>query len=278
MGNLEGKVAFISGAARGQGRSHAVRLAEEGADIIAVDLCEDVTGVPYRGATADDLQETVRQVEELERRIFAEQADVRDLKALEEVLAAGVHELGRLDIVLANAGITVDPHPVDDISEESWDTTIAINLSGVWRTCRAAIPYLKQTGSGGCIVITSSTAAVRTFANVGEYTASKYGVVGLMRTLAVELGPLGIRVNAVAPTQVDTDMLQHEAYYRLFCPDHPNPGREEMAVASQATQLLPIPWLEPRDVSNAIAFLVSDEARYITGVQLQIDGGAGLKS
>jgi SDR family mycofactocin-dependent oxidoreductase len=277
MGSLEGRVAFITGAARGQGRSHALRLAEEGADIIAVDLCEDVPGTPYPGATVEDLAETVRQVEGLGRRIIAEQADVRDLAALEKVLSVGVGHFGRLDIVLANAGITVDPHQVDAISEESWDTTIDINLSGVWRTCRAAIPYLKATGPGGNIVLTASTAATRGFANVGEYVAAKHGVVGLMKTLANELGRFGIRVNAVNPTQVDTQMIHHEAYYRLFNPGHPDPGREEMATASQAGHLLPIPWVEPRDVSNAIAFLVSDEARYITGAMLPIDAGVAVR-
>ncbi|MGY1745096.1 mycofactocin-coupled SDR family oxidoreductase [Blastococcus sp. SYSU D00695] len=277
MGSLEGKVAFITGAARGQGRSHAVRLAEEGADVIAVDLCAEVPGTPYPGATAEDLAETVRQVEALDRRIVAEQADVRDLAALQRVLAAGVGQFGRLDVVLANAGITVDPHPADSISEESWDTTIAINLSGVWRTCRAAIPHLKATGAGGSIVLTASTASTRGFAHVGEYVAAKHGVAGLMKTLANELGPYGIRVNAVSPTQVDTAMIQHESYYRLFNPGHPDPGREEFAKASLAGHPLPIPWVEPRDVSNAIAFLVSDQARYITGVNLPIDAGVAIR-
>jgi (+)-trans-carveol dehydrogenase len=277
MGTLDGKVAFITGAARGQGRSHAVRLAEEGADIIAVDVCAAIPGTPYPGATPADLEETVRQVEDLDRRIVAEQADVRDLAALERVLAIGVERLGRLDVVLANAGITVDPHRVDVISEESWDATIAINLSGVWRTCRAAIPHLRATGPGGSIVLTASTAATRGFPNVGEYVAAKHGVVGLMKTLANELGPIGIRVNAVSPTQVDTQMIHHDAYYRLFNPGHPNPGREEMAAASRAGHPLPIPWVEARDVSNAIAFLVSDQARYITGVNLPIDAGVAIR-
>jgi SDR family mycofactocin-dependent oxidoreductase len=277
MGSLDGKVAFITGVARGQGRSHAVRLAEEGASIIGVDLCEDVPGVPYPGATAQDLDETVRLVRKLGVDIVVEQADVRDLPALEKVLASGVERLGRLDIVLANAGITVSPATVEHITEDSWDTTVGINLSGVWRTCRAAIPHLKATGQGGCIVITASSAGTRGFANVAEYVAAKHGVVGLMKSLAIELGPFGIRVNTVHPTQVDTQMINHDAYYRLFNPGHPSPGRAEMATASLAMHLLPVPWVEPRDVSNAVAFLVSDEARYITGAMLPVDAGVVLK-
>jgi (+)-trans-carveol dehydrogenase len=277
MGTLEGKVAFITGAARGQGRSHALRLAEDGADIIAVDLCATVPGTPYPGATAEDLDETVRLVEALGRRIVAEQADVRDLPALEKALGTGVETLGRLDIVCANAGITVDPHTADAISEESWDTTVAINLSGVWRTCRAAIPHLKATGAGGSIVLTASVAGTRGYPHVGEYVAAKHGVLGLMKTLANELGPYGIRVNAVSPTQVNTQMIHHDAYYRLFNPGHPDPTREDFAAASQWGHALAVPWVEPRDVSNAIAFLVSEQARFITGADLPIDAGSTVR-
>ncbi|MEU9823249.1 mycofactocin-coupled SDR family oxidoreductase [Pseudonocardia alni] len=277
MGALTGKVAFVTGAARGQGRAHAVRLAEDGADVVALDLCADVPGTPYPGATPEDLAETVRLVEKTGRRIVAEQADVRDLAAQEAVLERAVAELGRLDIVVANAGITVDPATNDRITERSWETTIGINLSGVWRTCRAAIPHLLAHGDGGSIVITASSAGTRGFGNVGEYVAAKHGVVGLMKSLAIELGPHRVRVNTVHPSQVDTDMIQHDAYYRLFNPGHPSPGRDELATASQTRHLLPVPWVESVDVANAVAFLVSDQARYITGAQLPVDAGAVLK-
>jgi (+)-trans-carveol dehydrogenase len=273
QGRVAGKVAFITGAARGQGRSHALRLAQEGADIIAVDHCADIETVGYPMATADDQAETVRQVEALDRRIVARQADVRDTESLRAALDAGVAELGRLDIVCANAGI-LSNGPSHELSEDTWGEMININLSGVWRTCKAAIPHLIAGGSGGSIVLTSSAAGLKGYANIAHYTAAKHGVVGLMKTLAQELAPHRIRVNTVNPTQVDTDMIQNEPMYHLFCPDIENPTREDFGAASAATILLPIDWVESIDVSNAVLFLASDEARYITGVALPVDAGA----
>jgi (+)-trans-carveol dehydrogenase len=276
MDRVAGKVALITGAARGQGRSHAVRLAEEGADIIAIDLCEEIPGLPYRGATESDLKETVRLVEAQGRRCFARKADVRNYGELKAATDAGVDELGRLDIVVANAGVTVDPARAAEIDDFSWENTVDINLSGVWRTCKAAIPHL-EASRGGSIVITSSSAGLQGYENAAEYVASKHGVVGLMRTLALELARDFIRVNCVNPSQVDTDMIQHQAYYDLFCPDIENPGREQFASASQAMHAIPVPWVESIDVSNAVLFLVSDEARYITGVTLPVDLGCVIK-
>ncbi|MEV1005780.1 mycofactocin-coupled SDR family oxidoreductase [Streptomyces sp. NPDC049881] len=277
MGRVAGKVAFITGAARGQGRSHAIRLAQEGADIIAVDLCETVPGTPYEGPTADDLAETVRAVEALDRRIVAAQADVRDLARLKEVVADGVAQLGRLDIVVANAGISTRPAISEELSEEEWSTMIDVNLSGVWKTVTAAIPHLKAHGEGGSIILTSSEAGLRGYENVGHYVAAKHGVLGLMRNLTLELGRHNIRVNSVHPTQVDTDMIQNEATYRLFRPDLENPTKDDFAAASQSLLALPIPWVESVDISNAVLFLASDEARYITGVPLPVDAGNLLK-
>lgn len=277
MGRVEGKVAFITGAARGQGRSHAVRLAQEGADIIAVDICEDIPGVVYSGATEDDLAETVRQVEALDRRIVAQKADVRDLAQLKEAVGQGVAELGKLDIVSANAGILNTPAPAEDLAEDSWATMIDINLTGVWKTCAAAIPHLKAGGSGGSIILTSSEAGLIGYQNVAHYVSAKHGVVGLMRTLALELAPDSIRVNSLHPTQVDTDMIQNESTYRMFSPDLDHPTRDDFAAASQAVNALPIPWVESVDISNALLFLASDEARYITGVPLPVDAGCFLK-
>ncbi|MGY1609775.1 MULTISPECIES: mycofactocin-coupled SDR family oxidoreductase [unclassified Geodermatophilus] len=278
MGRVEGKVAFITGAARGQGRSHAIRLAEEGADVIAVDLCGQIDTVPYAMATPEDLEQTVKAVEALDRRIVAREADVRDLAALQAVVDEGVAELGgRLDIVSANAGIASTGTLTTEFSEESWADMIDVNLTGVWHTTKVAVPHMVAAGNGGCIVLTSSAAGLMAYPGVGHYVAAKHGVVGLMRTLALELAPHMIRVNSIHPTQVDTDMIQNETIWKLFAPDEPNPSRESFAPISQEMNALPIPWVESRDISNALLFLASDEGRYITGVTLPVDAGAVIK-
>jgi (+)-trans-carveol dehydrogenase len=276
MGRVEGKVAFITGAARGQGRSHAIRLAQEGADIIAIDLMEDIPGAPYARATEDDLAETVAQVEALDRRIIASKADVRDFESLKTAVDDGVAQLGRLDIVSANAGISTQMAPTETLEEDMWQNMIDTNLSGVWRTAKVAIPHLKAGGNGGSIILTSSEAGLKGYANIAHYVSAKHGVVGLMRTLALELAPDMIRVNSIHPTQVDTPMIMNEATYKLFAPQLENPTREDFAPASQATNALPIPWVEAVDISNALLFLASDEARYITGVPLPVDAGCFL--
>ena len=275
-GRVEDKVAFITGAARGQGRSHAIRLAQEGADIIAVDLCRQVASVPYAMATPEDLAQTVKEVEALDRRIVATQADVRDYGALKKAVDDGVAQLGRLDIVSANAGI-VSYGQAAELAETTWQDVIDTNLTGVWHTAKAAIPHLIAGGRGGSIVLTSSTAGLKAMQNLAHYVSAKHGVVGLMQTLALELAPHFIRVNTVNPTTVDTDMVQNDATYRLFRPDLDNPSRPDMAEASQGTNALPIPWAEPIDISNAVLFLASDEARYITGVALPVDAGSLAK-
>jgi SDR family mycofactocin-dependent oxidoreductase len=277
MGRVEGKVAFITGAARGQGRSHAVRLAQEGADIIAIDICEAIPENTYPPATEEDLAETVREVEALDRRIVARKADVRDFDQLTSVLDEGVTELGRLDIVSANAGIGGATNVAQDIPDDEWTNMVDINLSGVWRTCKAAIPHLKQGGRGGSIIITSSDAGLFAFPNIAHYVSAKHGVVGLMRTLALELAPDMIRVNSVHPTVVDTPMVNNEGTFRLFRPDLENPTVDDFKVAAQGLNALPIPWVDPVDISNAVLFLASDESRYITGVTLPVDAGANVK-
>jgi (+)-trans-carveol dehydrogenase/(-)-trans-carveol dehydrogenase len=276
-GRVQGKVAFITGAARGQGRSHAIRLAQEGADIIAVDILEDVPGIPYAGATEADLAETVKQVEALDRRIVASKADVRNYAALQAAVDDGVAQLGRLDIVSANAGIGTSPHHAWEIDADTWQTMIDINLTGVFNTAKAAIPHLLAGGNGGAIILTSSAAGLQAYENIAHYVSAKHGVVGLMRTLALELAPYMIRVNSIHPTQVDTPMIQNEATYRLFRPDLEHPTREDFAPASQSVNALPIPWVEPVDISNAVLFLASDEGRYITGVTLPVDAGTVIK-
>jgi (+)-trans-carveol dehydrogenase len=275
-GRVEGKVAFITGAARGQGRSHAVRLAEEGADIIAVDVCDQIDSVPYPLASPEDLAETVRLVEELDRRIVAVRADVRDYDALKAALDDGVSQFGRLDIVSANAGIFSAGSAVD-LSQQTWQDVIDVNLTGVWSTAKAAIPHLIAGGRGGSIVITSSSAALRAHQNTAHYTSAKAGLVGLMRTLALELAPHFIRVNTIHPAGVDTDMSHNPALKRLFRPDVEHLTQEEFAAAHQEMMLLPIAWMDPVDISNALLFLASDESRYITGVALPVDAGVGIK-
>lgn len=275
-GRLSGKVAFITGAARGQGRSHAIRLAEEGADIIAVDLNESIPNTGAPGATDEDLAATVAEVEALDRRIIARKADVRDFDALRDVVDAGVEEFGRLDIVSANAGISSLPRQTHELSEEMWQTMLDINLSGVWHTAKAAVPHLISGGRGGAIVLTSSAAGLRAYPNIAHYVSAKHGVVGLMKTLAVELAPHRIRVNSVHPTQVDTPMIQNPATYELFT-GNAEASREEFAAVSQSTNALPVPWVESIDVSNALLWLASDEARYVTGVALPIDAGSVVK-
>jgi SDR family mycofactocin-dependent oxidoreductase len=276
MGRLDGKVAFVTGAARGQGRSHALRLAQEGADIIAIDIAEQMGSVPYAMSTPDDLAETVKQIEALDRRIIATQADVRDYAAVKSALDDGVAQLGRLDIVSANAGI-FSFGTMEELEDDVFKDMIDVNLTGVWRTVKAAIPHLKE--KGGSIVLTSSTAGLEGMENIGHYAAAKHGVVGLMRTLALELAPNMIRVNSVHPTSVDTDMIQNSATYALFAPDLPENERTKEALTArfQTLNALPIPWVESVDISNALVFLASDEARYITGVALPIDAGHLVK-
>jgi len=276
-GRAEGKVAFITGAARGQGRSHAVRLAADGADIIALDICHDVEGaLPM--ATPDDLAETVKLVEALDRRIVAAQADVRDFDAVKAAVDEGVAQLGRLDIIVANAGIASIGGPVQSMDAGNWKHTIDINLTGLWHTARAGIPHLLAGGRGGSIVLTSSVGGMHAMPNMSHYVSAKHGVIGLMRSLAVELGPHSIRVNAVLPTNVNTPMFMNEGTFKMFRPDLENPGPDDVAVtAAQFMHVLPVGWVEPEDVSNAIAFLVSGEARYITGVALPVDAGALIK-
>ena len=276
-GRVEGKVAFITGAARGQGRSHAVRLAQEGADIIAVDVCQQIRGVPFPMSTPDDLKETVRLVEEQDRRIVAAQADVRDYAALKAAVDDGVAQLGRLDIVVANAGIGNGGKPLAETDEQTWQDMIDVNLTGVWLTTKAAIPHMIAGGRGGSIVLTSSVGGLKAHPNVGNYVAAKHGVVGIMRTLALELAQHRIRVNSVHPTQVNTPMGMNESTFRMFRPDLENPTRDDFAPISQMINVLPVPWVEPEDISNAVLFLSSEEGRYITGVPLPIDAGALIK-
>jgi SDR family mycofactocin-dependent oxidoreductase len=270
MGRVEGKVALITGAARGQGRNHAVHLAREGADVVAVDACAQVESAPYGMPTPEDLQETARQVEAAGRRAVARQADVRDLEGLRAAVQTGVDELGALDIVIANAGILSIPGPVVEIGEQTWQEMIDVNLTGVFHTLKVSVPHLSD---GASVIVISSAAGLKAHPNVGHYVAAKHGLVGLTRTLAKELGPRMIRVNSVHPTNVDTPMFANDAMFRLFAPDKPEPGRDDVLPAASALHMMPTGWIETDDVSNAVLFLASPESRYITGVALPIDAG-----
>jgi (+)-trans-carveol dehydrogenase len=277
-GRVEGKVAFVTGAARGQGRSHALRLAQEGADIIAVDIASQIGTVPYAMATPEDLDETVRQVEALDRRIVAAQADVRDFGSLSKALDEGVAQLGQLDIVSANAGI-FSFGTLEELTDEAWNDMIAVNLTGVWHTIKAAVPHIRAGGRGGSVILTSSVAGLMAMENIGHYVAAKHGVVGIMRTAALELAKDNIRVNSVHPTGVNTDMIQNAATYELFAPDLPESERTKDVLAARfaATNVLPVPWVEPVDISNAVLWLASDESRYVTGLEVKIDAGQTLR-
>ncbi len=282
-GRVEGKVAFITGAARGQGRAHAVRLAQEGADIIAIDICKPIESFLNPPSTSEDLAKTADLVRGHNRRIVTAEVDVRDYEALKAAVDSGVEQLGRLDIIVANAGISnAGDNPddrLDEVSERDWQDMIDVNLSGVWKTVKAGVPRLLAGGQGGSIVLTSSVNGFKaySFLHLGHYVAAKHGVVGLMRTFAVELGQHMIRVNSVHPTFVDTPMLMNEGLYKMVRPDLENPGPNDIAAFCQTFHTLPIPWVEPQDISNAVLFLASDESRYITGVTLPIDLGSCLK-
>jgi SDR family mycofactocin-dependent oxidoreductase len=276
MGRVTGRVALITGAARGQGRSHALRLAEEGADIIAFDLCAQIDTAHYPMATAEDLADTVAAVERLGRRIVASVVDVRDGSALRDATDKAVAELGRLDIVVANAGIWSFA-PALELTDDAWQDVIDVNLTGVWKTCVASLPAMIAAGNGGSVILVSSAAGLTPFRNTAHYVSAKFGVVGLARCLALELGEHMIRVNCVNPTTVATPMVLNDATKRMFLPDHDDPSRDDFAALMVNDHVLPIPWVESLDVSNAVLFLASDESRYLTGVALPVDAGLLIK-
>lgn len=264
-GRVAGKVALITGAARGQGRSHAVRLAREGADIIGVDLCGDIEAIPYPLATPDDLEETARMVAETGARMVTATVDVRDADALSAAVGVGVEQLGRLDMAVANAGVCTIQR-WDELTPAVWDTVIGINLTGTWNTCVAAIPHLLGS-DGGSLVLISSVAGLKGQPFLAPYAASKHGMVGVMRSLANELASQRIRVNSVHPTGVDTPMLVGLS------------GLTERIAASPDTgsiflNSLPVDVIAPADVSDAVLYLCSDESRYVTGLTLTVDAGS----
>lgn len=270
MTGLLDNVVVVTGAAKGTGRVHCQRFADEGADVIALDA----------ETAADALRDTAREVEGRGRRCATGLADIGDLAAVTAAIDAGVAELGRLDVVVANAGIHLPGAPSWELAPQVWQRTLDINLTGVWHTVRASVPHMfvREGDRGGSVVIISSTSGLRGLPNTAHYTASKHAVVGLARTLANELGSHGIRVNTVHPGPVATPMVLNETTFRRLRPDLENPTAADAAEALQARNLLPVPWVEPVDIANAVLFLASDAARYITGTQLVVDAGLTQKT
>lgn len=277
-GRVAGKVAFVTGAARGHGRSHAVRLAQEGADIIAIDICERVvSNTEAPPATRDDLAETADLVRNCGRRIVTAVVDVRDYEGVKAAVDAAVERLGRLDIIVANAGIASGGVTLDEVDEQVWQVMIDVNLSGVWKTIKAGVPHVMNGGCGGSVIMTNSVGGLKAFSNIGQYVAAKHGLTGLMRAFAVELGQHAIRVNSVHPTNVNTPLFMNDGTKKVFCPQLDEPTFDDLAATSRMMHVLPVGWVEPEDVSNAVLFLASDEARYITGLSLTVDAGSMLK-
>jgi SDR family mycofactocin-dependent oxidoreductase len=275
VGRVAGKVAFITGAARGQGREHAIRLAEEGADIIGIDVCDDIDTVGYPGATDADLADTATLVEKSGRRIVTAKADVRDFESLRTAVEEGVRELGPIDIVVANAGISGSPAPAAQLERAAWQTMLDINLTGVWQTVKAALPHM--TNGGGSIVLVSSMLGLRGGGYMAHYASAKHAVVGLMNSLANELAPQWIRVNSIHPGNVLTPMIDNDSFRHTLRPDLAEPTMDDVAAIIGHFHMLPKPVIEARAVSNAVLFLASDEAKYITGAALPVDAGATAK-
>ncbi len=271
MGQLDGKVAFITGGGRGQGRSHALTFAREGADIAFCDFNEQLATVPYSMNSEGDIEETQRLVEEQDRRCVAMQADVRDAEQVEAAVAKTIAELGKIDILCANAGMWAPSHLVDT-SDELWHDTIETNLSGAFYVLRAVGRHMRERGEGR-IVMTSSMCGRQGTENLGAYCAAKWGVIGLVKTAAMELGPHNVAVNAVCPTFVDTGMINHDHYNRMFRPDLDDPTRETSEEIVRTLHKLPVASYPPEEISNAVLFLASDQARYVSGSALDVSAG-----
>ena len=273
---LDGKVALVTGAARGQGRSHALRLAQEGASVVAVDSCRDVATVPYPCSSPEDLAETSRLLEKFPQPSLCRQVDVRSQAELDSVVADAVEQLGGMHIVCANAGI-ISRGRTWELSDDEWNDVIEINLTGVWRTIKAVVPSMIKQEQGGSIIITSSSGGLKGISGHSHYTASKHGVLGIARALAAEVAPYFIRVNTLHPGAVATPMILNDHTYKTFRPDLPGATRDDVASIFQSVNLLPIPFLEPVDISNAVVWLASDESRYVTGLAMSIDAGCVQK-
>jgi (+)-trans-carveol dehydrogenase len=271
-GEWPGKVVFVTGVARGQGRSHALEFARHGADVGGLDLCAPIATVPYALADPSDLEQTAAEIRSLGGRAVLEVGDVRDPARVRAVVARVLDSFGRIDVVVTNAGVFSVGDPLT-LSPETWRDVLDVNLTGVWNTVQACLPAMVEGGRGGSIVMTSSIGGVQGLLECPHYVASKHGVIGLMRALANELARYHIRVNAVCPTNVNTPMIQNPANYRTFRPDLEDPRSEDIVDVARAMHLLDVPWVEPEDVTAAVVWLASDAARYLTGVALPVDAG-----
>ncbi len=274
MVNLEGRVALVTGGARGMGRAHAVMLADVGADVVLCDRCADTEQTPYPLATQADLEETVSAVESKGRKALAIRADVRDRDALKAVVDTSLEQFGRIDILLANAGVSIATPLIGSPGEEAWDEEIAINLTGVYNSMRAVAPLMAEQ-RWGRIVATSSMLGRTAMPTQAAYVAAKWGVIGLVKAAAQDLAAHGVTVNAVAPGNINTPMIQNEVLYRTVRPDLENPTAEDAAQALQTLHLQPIPWLDPSEISAAILFLVG--AEHITGTVIDVNAGASAR-
>lgn len=271
MGRFEGKTVFITGGARGQGRSHALAFAKEGADIVVTDIAKQVETVPYGLSSEADLAETVSQVEALDQRCLSFVADARDSSATDAAVAGAIAEFGKIDILLANHGL-LSLSPVSDMSDEVWDDVITTDLTGVFKSVRAVLPHMIEQKSGR-IIATASMAGRVGLPTVAHYCAAKWGVIGFIKSVAREIAADGITANCVCPTNLDSDMIHNPAFYALFAPGVENPTREDVAPGFASLNAIPIPWIEAQDISNAMLFLASPEARYITGEALHVAAG-----
>lgn len=273
---LDGRVALVTGAARGIGRAVCVRLAEEGAAIVATDLCGQLAGANYPTGTAEDLAETVRLVERAGGKVVSQAADVRDTAQIDAVAALGREAFGGIDIVCAAAG-TASFGPMWELTDDAWNLVVDTNLTGVFKTLRAVIPAMIERGRGGSLILISSTAGLRGLPNAANYVAAKHGLVGLARNLCNDLGPHMIRTNTVHPTTTNTPLVHNDTTYRLFRPDLAEPTAADFEAAVPALNAMPVAWAEPADIADAVAWLASDESRYVTGVALPVDAGSSQK-
>jgi SDR family mycofactocin-dependent oxidoreductase len=272
MGTLDGKVAIVTGGARGQGRAHAVALAAEGADVVVCDVAADIVTVPYPLGTKAELDETVAAVEDLGRRSFGTIVDVRDTDALEALVAETIGSLGQIDICVANAGVC-GFGAFWEIDDAMWDDMIGVDLTGAFKTMRAVTPHMIERRAGR-IIATSSMAGRQGNPHLAHYVAAKWGVIGLVKTLAMEVARYGITVNAVAPTSVDTPMLHNPAMYSLFCPELESPTREDVTPRYEAMNRLGVPWMAPEEISRLVVFLCADESAGMTGQVMEASLGS----
>ncbi|MFE9327507.1 mycofactocin-coupled SDR family oxidoreductase [Nocardia sp. NPDC052278] len=275
-GRVEGRIALVTGPAQGQGRAHALELASEGADLVLVDLLQDHEDVHYPMGTREQLDDTAAECEKRGAKVLVHVADVRDRAAMEAVVADAQVKLGVIDLVVANAGVCPSSIPFWEIGARRWSTIMDINVLGVLNTVSAAVPGMVENDIQGSVVITASLLGLKAGRNIADYAAAKHAVVGLMRSMALELAPRMIRVNALAPNSVDTNMINNPTIFKAFRPDLEHPVREDVIEAFRSLQPMPVPWTQPEDIAKAMIYLASHESRHVTGIVLPVDLGGGL--